>query len=232
MLPTLLVLGTLSALGLMLAVLLRTQKRYDAVRTELERMKVVQRDMSTDVRARLEESARTWESVESEVRPRLAQLEPSVADLSAALSTHLPALAEAGERLEAVEERIGGSEARVSAVLERLDLESTERFERLEDAVRTLRNAADARLVDLGARLGALEGPAGRAEAASEAGPPPEPSDVDVGEEELDPRGSTREPALAGARGRGGSRAGHGTGWFVFALMLVAGLVLVISSLV
>ncbi|MDF1700306.1 MAG: hypothetical protein P1V36_04030 [Planctomycetota bacterium] len=160
MLPVFLTLATLVAVGLMVAVLLRMGRRHDDLQAEFERLKVVQRDMSTDVRTRLDEGSKTWEAVESEVKPKLQQLEalePSVADLSAALAENLPALSDARQRLEAVEERTTGTESRVTAALEANTSEAGERFERIEEAVRTLRNAADERLADLAGRVTSLE---------------------------------------------------------------------------
>ena len=157
MLPALLLVATLVVVGLLVIVLFRMGARLDALRSELERLRVVQRDMSSDVRARLDEGARTWESVEAEVRPRLDQLEPSVADLSATLDEHLPALSDGHKRLEAVEARTTETEARVVRALETGAEEQEERFDRVEAAVRTLRNAADERLADLAARVSTLE---------------------------------------------------------------------------
>ncbi len=71
MFPALLLVATLIVVGLLIVVLFRMGARMDGLRAELERMRVVHRDMSSDVRARLDEGARTWESVEAEVRPPL-----------------------------------------------------------------------------------------------------------------------------------------------------------------
>lgn len=157
MLPALLVVATLVVVGLLLVVIFRLGGRLDGLRADIERLRVVQRDMSSDVRARLDEGARSWESVESEVRPRLDHLEPSVADLSAALEENLPALSEARARLEGMESRVAEAEASLATALETGDHDQGERFERIEAAVRTLRNAADERLAELATRVTGLE---------------------------------------------------------------------------
>jgi chromosome segregation ATPase len=243
MLPVLLLIATLVVVGLLVAVLLRMGARFDAMRAEVERLRVVQRDMSSDVRARLEEGARSWESVDSEVRPRLDQLEPSVADLSASLDEHLPALATAHKRLEEVEARTAEAEARtaetearVVRALETGSEEEEERFERLEAAVRTLRNAADERLADLAARVSTLES---RSEEVRLA--------LAVAKDEADLEESTRdgdlqaveeselEPVAAGtpspdSRGTGRARKSGGGRWMLVVLVLATGLALALLS--
>ena len=99
MLPTILLIAGLFALALLVVLYWRTAQQIARLKAEAERLRVVQRDLTTDVRSRLEEGARTWESVEHEVRPRLDQLEPSVADITATLEEHLPGMGEARERL-------------------------------------------------------------------------------------------------------------------------------------
>jgi DNA repair exonuclease SbcCD ATPase subunit len=241
MLPALLLLGTLIALGLMLALLARQQKRHADLQAQVARLEVVQRDMGRDVRARLEDGARTWASIETDVQPRLDQIEPSLADLSAALEENLPALREARRRLEAVEARAEETHTRVAAALETAGEESAARFARLEEAVRTLRDAADERLADLAARLGALEqGPPARE-------PPPPPPQPHAEEEETEApaeeesadasvveaaRRSYREATTGRGRGRRGDRKAGGSAWLVFALVLVAGLALLFSALI
>ena len=227
MLPILLTLATLIAVGLMVAVLLRMGKRYDTLQAEFDRLKVVQRDMSTDVRARLDEGTKTWEAVEEEVKPRLTQLEalePSVADLSAALEENLPALSEARQRLESVEEKAAGTESRVTAAIEAGATETAERCDRIEEAVRTLRNAADERLADLAGRVAALE----------EAATSPEPALVGAEDEDdsvVPPPLPVAVTTSAGSQdtpARGTSGAGR---WVLIALVVVIGVVALIAAL-
>ncbi len=241
MLPALLLVATLVVVGLLVMVLFRMGARVDALRSELERLRVVHRDMSSDVRTRLNEGARTWESVDAEIRPRLDQLEPSVADLSASLEEHLPALGDANKRLEEVESRSAETEARVVQALEAGREEDGERFERVEAAVRTLRNAADERLVDLAARVGALESRAEEArleQAVREDEAALEESTRD-GEIVVEPivvqDVSEPEPVAAGARvapSRGTRRArkGVGGGWVLLVLVVVTGLAIALLS--
>ena len=227
MVPVLLTLATLVAVGLMVVVLLRMGKRYDDLRAEFDRLKVVQRDMSTDVRTRLDEGSKTWEAVEEEVKPRLTQLEalePSVADLSAALEENLPALSEARQRLESVEEKAAGTESRVTAAIEAGATETAERCDRIEEAVRTLRNAADERLADLAGRVAALE----------EAAPSPEPALVGAEDEDdsvVPPPLPVAVTTSAGSQdtpARGTSGAGR---WVLIALVVVIGVVALIAAL-
>ena len=227
MVPVLLTLATLVAVGLMVVVLLRMGKRYDDLRAEFDRLKVVQRDMSTDVRTRLDEGSKTWEAVEEEVKPRLTQLEalePSVADLSAALEENLPALSEARQRLESVEEKAAGTESRVTAAIEAGATETAERCDRIEEAVRTLRNAADERLADLAGRVAALE----------EAAPSPEPALVGAEDEDDSvvppplPFAVTSSAGSQDTPARGTSGAGR---WVLIALVVVIGVVALIAAL-
>ena len=231
MLPVLLTLATLVAVGLMVMVLVRMGKRYDDLQAEFDRLKVVQRDMSTDVRTRLDEGTKTWEAVESEVKPRLTQLEalePSVADLSSALEENLPAMAEARQRLEAVEERSTGTESRVTAALEAASTEQGERFERIEEAVRTLRNAADERLADLAARVTSLE------ETATAPSPEPESAfTVPAGLVDEDEDDSPAPPPLPGGSAEGGSRGTSGGGagrWVLIAVVVAIGLAALVAA--
>lgn len=145
------------ALALLVLIYWRTAQRYEGLRDEVDRLQVVQRDMSSDVRTRLEEGEKVLDHVEHEIRPRLERLEPSVADLSSTLQENLPTLTEARERLEAMEGRVAEAEAEVRAALSTGKEKAEARSERIENAVRTLRNAADERLADLGARLTQLE---------------------------------------------------------------------------
>ncbi|MDA1194822.1 MAG: hypothetical protein O2894_06525 [Planctomycetota bacterium] len=222
MLPALALLGTLVAVGLMIAILIRQGGRTDALHAEVERMKVAQRDTATDVRARLEAGAETWAQVENEMRPRLAALEAleaSVADLGASLDENLPALIEARTRLEAVEGRADDVEAQVAAKLgtdafEAAARESEDRIQRVEQALRTLRDAADARLADLAARLSVVEAHAANAE--------PDAPELPRAAEPASPVGSSR--------GTGRSRRGRGP-WVILALLLGAGLVAVVAAL-
>ncbi len=153
----LLLVGTLTVVVLLLVVIFRLGTRLDGVRAEVERLRVVHRDMSSDVRTRLEEGARSWASLDTDLRPRLEQLEPAVADLGAALDENLPALSDARGRLEGVEQRVAAACERLDIALASDTQEQEQRFERIEEAVRTLRHAADERLADLGDRLRALE---------------------------------------------------------------------------
>ena len=244
MFPARLRAATLIVVGLLIVVLFRMGGRFDALRAELERMRVVQRDMSSDVRARLDEGARTWESVEAEVRPRLEQLEPSVADLSAALDENLPALSEARARLEEVEGRVADTEARVVTALEAGTEEGAERFERVEAAVRTLRNAADERLADLAARVTVLES-APDAEGSESIHPEAAAFDDAPGDDapgddaETDGDLVTIGAAAIGAagahtassRGTGRGRKKSGRRWVLVVLVLVAGLALAMAKL-
>jgi len=162
MMPALLLVGTLVVVALFVLLAFRLGSRLGGVSAEIDRLRVVQRDMSSDVRARLDEGARSWASVERDLRPRLDQLEPSVADLGAVLDEHLPALSDARSRLESVEQRVAAACARLDAALDTAlegepEGERDQRFERIEEAVRTLRHATDERLADLGDRLRALE---------------------------------------------------------------------------
>lgn len=243
MLPALLLIATLVVVGLLVVVLFRMGGRFDGLRDELERLRVVQRDMSSDVRARLDEGARSWESVEAEVRPRLDQLEPSVADLSASLDEHLPALATAHKRLEEVEARATETEARVVRALETGSEEDEERFERIEAAVRTLRNAADERIADLAARVGALEAHAeavrlAQAAQADEAalaatgehpGLAQEAADAES-EEDASLEPVAMETRSAAPRGTGSARKGTSGRWVVVVLVLVTGLAIALLS--
>lgn len=158
---------TLTVAGCALALLLflywRAAQAHTRLRDEVERLHVQQRDMTADIRARLEDGAMARDQIEGEMRPRLDVLEPSVADLSATLDENLPTLKESRARLESVETRVAQAEAELRAALEASDQAAGERAERIEQAVRTLRNAADERLADLGARMGRLEGDAGPA---------------------------------------------------------------------
>lgn len=147
------------ALALLLVLYWRTSQRILEMRDTVERLKVMTRDMSADVRARLDEGSRTWENVEHEMRPRIEQLEPTVADLSATLDEHLPAMGEARSRLERMEERTAEMQGSLQEKLDREALAQAERLARIEDAVRTLRDAADERLSDVAARVTALEAP-------------------------------------------------------------------------
>ncbi len=233
MLPALMLVATLVAIGLMIAVVYRMGIRLQTLQDDFDRLKVVQRDMSTDVRARLDEGSKTWESVETEVRPKLQQLEalePSVADLSAALEENLPALSDARKRLEAVEQRTENTESRVTAALEASTTDAGERFDRVEEAVRTLRNAADERLADVAGRVEALE------EAATAA--PAEPVFAAVGAvEEADAstpepreeRGS-RPPPVPGEREGGRRRKGAGH-WVLIVLAVAIGVVALVAAL-
>jgi len=213
MLPALLVAATLVVVGLLIAILVRLGARYEAMKAELDRLRVVQRDMATDVRARLDEGVRTWESVEAEMRPRLEQLEPSVADLSAALEENLPALSEARARLEEVEARVSATEARVFTALETGTQDHEERFERIEAAVRTLRDAADERLAELATRVGTLEA---RAAAATE-----EPATAVA---------AAASGAAAGRGREGHPRRSHGGRWALLVLLLAAGAVIALIA--
>lgn len=235
MLPILLTIATLVAVGLMLVVLVRMGKRYDALQADFDRLKVVQRDMSTDVRTRLDEGTKTWEAVESEVKPRLTELEalePSVADLASALEENLPALAEARRRLEAVEEKSAGTEARVSAALEASATEAGERLERIEDAVRTLRNAADERLAELAGRVTALEEAAtAPLHAADGETPPAFAVPAGVGAAEDDDETAVPPPipgsSRRGSRGTSGSGAGR---WVLIAVLVAIGVVAIVAA--
>ena len=238
MLPVLLTLATLVAVGLMVAVLVRMGKRYDALQAEFDRLKVVQRDMSTDVRSRLDEGTRTWEAVESELRPRIEAIDPlkaSIQEMRTALDENLPALGEARRRLEAVEEQGAGTEARVTAALETAAQDVDARFDRIEEAVRTLRNAADERLADLAGRVSALED-------ASAAPGEPAPVAVGVAAEEAEDDGlappplptsssrvaSTPDAPSTEETSRGTSAAGR---WVLIALLLAIGLVAWLKSM-
>ena len=235
MLPVLLALATLVAVGLMVVVLLRMGKRYDDLQAEFDRLKVVQRDMSTDVRTRLEEGSKTWEAVESEMKPRLAALEPSVADLTASLEENLPALSEARRRLEAAEGRVEETESRVAAALETSATEAGERFERIEEAVRTLRNAADERLADLAGRVTALEEAATAAPGEVHASEP-EPALVHVGAEDDDepaapppiPRHRGSATGSPGTESRGTSGTGR---WVLIVLAVAIGLIALVAAM-
>jgi chromosome segregation ATPase len=239
MVVPLMLVASLVAIGLLLTVMIRMGRRFDELTAEQERMKVVQRDMTSDVRTRLDEGAKTWASVEGEIRPKLEhleRLEPSVADLSALLEENLPALAEARQRLEAVEQASQGTESRVTAALEAGASETDERCERIENAVRTLRNAADERLADVTARVSTLEdavsarvtaleeavtAPPEQVEAAREAISSVTPPPIPGGAEERR-RHASRGTELAG-RGRGG--------WLLVALVLIGGLVALVATL-
>ena len=222
------------ALALLVLIYWRTAQRYQGLQDEVERLRVVQRDMSSDVRARLEEGAKTWEHVEREMRPRLEQLEPSVADLSAALQENLPALNEARARPVAVEGRIARAEADLRAALEGGEERAEERAERIEQAVRTLRNAADERLAELSARVAQLETP-------PEPVPADEPDiDFDVvaeGAPETDEEAALAaatdaEATYGSSRGTPApDRSGKGGRWVVILLALVTGLALVFTAL-
>ena len=222
------------ALVLLVIIYWRTAQRYEALKADVDRMQVVQRDMTTDVRSRLEEGARGWDRVESELTPRLDRLEPSLADLSATLDENLPALTEARARLEKLEAEFEAVEADLRSAHASGAQEAIERAGRIEAAVRTLRNAADERLADLSARITALE---------------PEPApEADEQEEEraaegadvawVDAHPASDEVALvvSSADGDAPSGAGRGTpparraGWVVVVLALVAGLALVIAA--
>jgi chromosome segregation ATPase len=146
-----------AALVLLLVLFWRLAQRIAAQQEAVERLQVVQRDMNNDVRARLDEGARTWESVEHEMRPRIDQLEPSVADLAASLAEHLPVMGEARRRLERVEERAAEIDATQREGLEQHARETRERIERIEEAVRALRDAADGQLAELARRVDARE---------------------------------------------------------------------------
>ncbi len=233
MLVPLMLLAALVAIGLLLTVMIRMARRFEDLTAEQERMKVVQRDMGSDVRTRLDEGAKTWESVEGEIRPKLEhleRLEPSVADLSASLAENLPALAEARQRLEAVEDATQGTESRVTAALEAGANETAERCERIEDAVRTLRNAADERLADVTARITALEeavtAPEEEVEAAREAISQATPPPIPGGAEE------SRRYASRGTGQAGSAQAGRGRGArLLVALVLIGGLVALVAAL-
>lgn len=149
MMPAILLGAGLVALALLLALYWRTSQRIAEMNETMERLKVMQRDMTADVRARLDEGARAWENVEHEMRPRVEQLEPAIADLSSTLEEHLPAMGEARTRLKEVEEHAAAMQAK----LEREAKVSSERIDRIEDAVRTLRDAADERLADAASLL-------------------------------------------------------------------------------
>ena len=222
MLPALLLAATLVVVGLLIAVLVRLGARFEGLKAELERLRVVQRDMSSDVRARLDEGARTWESVEAEMRPRLAQLEPSVADLSAALEENLPALSEARSRLEDVEGRVSATEARVYTALETGAQEGEERFERIEAAVRTVRDAADERLADLAARVHALEAATEDGRGTPEAREDEEPA-------ALEPVGAAAgSPEMR--QGHEKPRQARGGRWALVMLLLAAGAVIALVA--
>lgn len=238
MVPVLLTLATLIAVGLMVVVLLRMGKRYETLQAEFDRLKIIQRDMSTDVRTRLDEGTKTWEAVEAEVKPRLTQLEalePSVADLSSALEENLPALTEARQRLEAVEAKADGTDSRVTAALEAGSSETGERFDRVEEAVRTLRNAADERLADLAGRVSALEEAATAPElepalAGAEAddedpiAPPPLPASVSVSSED-DDEGDISPTTTSGESSDAGGR------WLLIAVVVAIGVVALLAAL-
>lgn len=257
--PALLLAAGLLALVLLLVLYWRTAQQIALLKAESERLRVVQRDMSADVRARLDEGARTWESVEHEMRPRLDQLEPSLADLTATIEEHLPGVGEARQRVEdlatrltALEERYAEVEGELRETLGAGVAETGVRFEHVEGAIRTLRDAADQQLADVQGRVATLEEAAATAAAEAEARAAQEAArleeearqaaetetDVEAEEEEEGVLaaveaatdapatfGSARGPrhAKEGARGRSGAR-------WLFLLALALGLAWVIFS--
>jgi chromosome segregation ATPase len=169
-----LIIGGLVALVLLVMLFWRAAGQIAELNGTISRLEVVQRDMTSDVRRRLQEGAETWESVESDIRPRVDQLETAVADLGASVEENLPAMTEARRRLVRVEERVAEVAAAVQEGLGAAEETTNARLERIEEAIRTLRDAADGRLGEIGERLSALETPP-----EPEPGSPPE-AEADV----------------------------------------------------
>ncbi len=224
MMSALLLGAGLVALALLLVLYWRTSQRIVEMRDTIERLKVMTRDMSADVRARLDEGSRNWENVEHEIRPRVEQIEPALADLSSTLEEHLPAMGEARSRLDRMEAQAAEQQTALQTelqsefrqMLDREALAQAERLARIEEAVRTLRDAADERLSDVATRVAALEEPS----------PEPDPIEADPSESdpsesdpsESDPIGAievaTDAPAVYGTgRKRMGKKARKPSRW-------------------
>jgi len=210
------------ALALLVVIYWRAARRTEALQGDLKRLQVLQRDMSSDVRSRLEEGARSWNAVERDLLPRLDAIEPSLADLSAALEENLPTLAKSGARLERLEGKLAQMEADLGSARQESG-EAAGQAECLEAALRSLRNGVEERLADLSARLQALEAPI--FEAAPDG---PDPAMAPAAEIPVSaaPLGGRGTPAPQ----RGTPRA-HGGRWIALILALLTGLVLVFAAL-
>ena len=135
-------------------------------------------EKAVEIQHRLDETMEQVEYVRTDLRPRIEQLEPAVADLSAKVEERIPVVNEAGARVERVEERLtqaedkaaeaarqsedaserlAANEARVAELIGTQAGEQGTRIERMEEAVRVLRNTTEERLRELAERVSTLE---------------------------------------------------------------------------
>jgi len=131
-------LGAALAVALLLVFQLRLAQRFKVVEHEVERLKRAHRDGTLDARSRLEEASKALEALEEAVTPKLASLEPHLADV--------------GARLDELEERV----AALVPALEAAGRRETESSEVLADA-RTRLEQAEEVARDVSERFGVLE---------------------------------------------------------------------------
>lgn len=136
--PEWLLLAAGLAVALLLFLQVRIQQRFRAIDDEVQRLKRAHRDGTLDARSRLEEASKALESLEESVMPKLASLEPHLADV--------------GSRLDELEERV----AALVPALEAAGRRETEASEVLSDA-RTRLERTEEVARDVGEKLGVLE---------------------------------------------------------------------------
>jgi DNA repair exonuclease SbcCD ATPase subunit len=217
--PTLLLVAGLLAVLLLVVLYARGAQRLTVLRAQVERMQVVQRDMTADVRARLEQGATAWTTVDRDLKPRLDGIEASQAELAATLDAQLPALGEVRSRLATLEERVPELEADLRHAAGGRSEAIDARLDQMAEEVRALRIAHDERVAAVAARVVKLE------RAGAEASRSPAPATAPAADALAAAEAAADAPATFGAsRGRKEPPGRPGRRWLLVAVVLLLGL--------